>query len=522
VTERRGAIASIGRGVSLLRAVSSPSNRTCPGGLGVLLLAVTYAAAAAQGASQPASTVEAQHSVADAMPASADARAQAQSEFKRLFDAGDYPAAVEQARRVVDLSGPASTASSEELQVALMNLALAQNRAGDYPAAESNYLRVIDTIEASGRRSSPRLARAYAGLAGTYYAARRYDLAAASYKHAIALLRRTAGLYDEAQLPLLDKQADALTEVGRTDEALRAHRYALRVVAHHQGEESLAFARQLEALGRWYTRVGAYEASRGTLRNAAEVVTDAGGPDSLDLIGPLTAYAENARRWLMDPSLEEMTAMDEQRRSMFQDSMMPAPPRLSPSTIASEGQKALERAAAIVAAHPDASSALSVGVKVQLGDWYQVRQQPDRALPYYRQAWQAVGATPDGGKLRESLFGGPVLLQYDAPGSWNRLATRPADEVELRVVEVELSVTAQGLPRDARIVGVDAEQRLASQALRAAASAIYRPRLVDGEPVATAGVRFNQPFYVQREPAPPPAAPVPSPATPPPPVQGGG
>ena len=488
----------------------------------MLLLAVTYAAAAAQGAPPPASAAEAQPSVADAMPASAEARAQAQSEFKRLFDAGDYPAAVEQARRVVDLSGPASTASSEELQVALMNLALAQNRAGDYPAAESNYLRVIDTIEASGRRSSPRLARAYAGLAATYYAARRYDLAAASYKHAIALLRRTAGLYEEAQLPLLDKQADALTEVGRTDEALRAHRYALRVVAHHQGEESLAYARQLEALGRWYTRVGAYEASRGTLRNAAEVVTDAGGPDSLDLIGPLTAYAENARRWLMDPSLEEMTAMDEQRRSMFQDSMMPAPPRLSPSTIASEGQKALERAAAIVAAHPDASSALSVGVKVQLGDWYQVRQQPDRALPYYRQAWQAVGATPDGGKLRESLFGGPVLLQYDAPGSWNRLAARPADEVELRVVEVELSVTAQGLPRDPRIVGIDAEQRLASQALRAAASAIYRPRLVDGEPVATAGVRFNQPFYVQREPAPPPAAPVPSPATPPPPVQGGG
>jgi hypothetical protein len=115
-----------------------------------------------------------------------------------------------------------------------------------------------------------------------------------------------------------------------------------------------------------------------------------------------------------------------------------------------------------------------------------------------------------------------VLLQYDAPGSWNRLATRPADEVELRVVEVELSVTAQGLPRDARIVGVDPEQRLASQALRAAASAIYRPRLVDGEPVATAGVRFSQPFYVQRESAPPPAAPAPSPETPPPPVQGGG
>jgi tetratricopeptide (TPR) repeat protein len=485
-----------------------------------LLLSVTGATWAAQDVPPTTAVTAAPPSVADAMPASADARAQAQAEFKRLFDAGDYPAAAEQARRVVELTEPADRAPAEALQVALMNLALTQQRAGDYVAAESSYLRVIDMIEASGRRTSARLARAYAGLAATYYAARRYDLAAASYGHAIALLRRTEGLYDEAQLPWLGKQADALTEVGRNGEALRAHRYALRLVAQHDGQESLAYARQLEALGRWYTRVGGYEASRGTLRKAAEVVVDAGGPNSLDLVGPLTAYAENARRWLMDPSLDEMTALDEQRRSMFQDSMMPAPPSLSPSTIASEGQKALERAAAVVAAHPDVSPALSAGVKVQLGDWYQVRQQPDRALPYYRQAWQSVGSAPDGGRLRESLFGGPVLLQYDAPDSWNRLAARPPEEVELRVVEVELSVTALGLPKDARVVGVDAEQRLANQALRAAASAIYRPRLVDGEPVATTGVRFSQPFYVLRDSGRPP--PAPSPQVPPGPAQGGG
>jgi hypothetical protein len=67
----------------------------------VLLLAVTCATGAAQDAPQ------------------------AQSEFKRLLDAGDYPAAVEQARRVVDLTEQANPAPSEALQVALMNLALA-------------------------------------------------------------------------------------------------------------------------------------------------------------------------------------------------------------------------------------------------------------------------------------------------------------------------------------------------------------------------------------------------------------
>ena len=115
-----------------------------------------------------------------------------------------------------------------------------------------------------------------------------------------------------------------------------------------------------------------------------------------------------------------------------------------------------------------------------------------------------------------------MLLQYDAPVTWNRLATRPAEEVELRVVEVELTVTAQGRPKDARVVGVDVEQRLANQALRAVASAIYRPRPVDGEPVTAAGVRFSQPFYVLRQSDTPTPAPAPAPPAPPPPAQGGG
>jgi hypothetical protein len=74
--------------------------------------------------------------------------------------------------------------------------------------------------------------------------------------------------------------------------------------------------------------------------------------------------------------------------------------------------------------------------------------------------------------------------------------------------------------KDARVVGVDVEQRLASQALRAAVTAIYRPRLVDSEPVASAGVRFTQPFYVLRETEPAGQTGPPPPSAPPP--QGGG
>lgn len=445
-------------------------------------------------------------------------REEAYQEFRRLFDAGQYEAATVQARRVVELTEQSRPVVPDELQVALMNLAVTQRHSGDYVGAEASLLRVIELIEASGRRTSPRLARAHALLAGTYYDARRYDLAAASFERAVALNRRAEGLFNESQLPMLDKYVHALTELGRYEDALVAQRYALRVVGKRHGERSLPFARQLDALGRWYSRVGAYEASRTILRRAEDLVASLPDASLAERVAPLTGLAENARRWLSDPQLRDASA-DEARRTIFGDPTLPTPPGLSSSTIAAEGLRALERAVAIVAEAPDAPPALAAGVRAQLGDWHQARGDTELALPNYRAAWQLAGTAPDAGALRESLFGAPLLLYYLVPDSWNRYAQRPPDEVTLRHVELELVVGSDGQPRDPQPpADADAGDRLVEQTLRAAGTARYRPRLVDGEPVDTPGVRFVQPFYVLRadDPQPEPSAPPPTPA------QGGG
>jgi len=432
-----------------------------------------------------------------------DERAQAHAEFMRLFDAGEYAAAVEQGRKVVELTGRQGTGHDEELQVALMNLALAEQRAGDYVAAEAGFQRVIELIEASGRMTSPRLARAYAGLGVTYHAARRFDLAATSLERAVALSRRSEGLFNEDQLPLLEKQADALTELGRFEEALVALRYALRIVGRRDGERSLAFARRLESIGRWYTRVRSFEAGRATLRRSADLVESIEGPGATALVGPLTGIADNARRWLTDPLIRELGSADAERSGMFHDPVMPMPPSLSPGTIATEGLKALERAAAIVDAHPDASPALVAGVHAQLGDWHTARGSSGQARSSYERAWKAAGLAPDGAGLQRALFGAPQLIRYDPPDDWDRHARKPPEEIERYDVEIELSVNADGSVAGARVVTGGGDERLENQALRAAESARYRPRLVDGQPADTSGVRLLQPFYVLREARPP-------------------
>ena len=454
---------------------------------------------------------------ADAPRPAAEEREVEFAGFRKAFDAGDYPAATAHARRVVELTEQAPAVRPDELQVALMNLALAQQYADDRVGAEASYLRVIELLEASGRPTSPRLARAYAGLATTLHGAGRHEAAVAAFERAIALNRRTEGLFNAEQLPLLEKQADSLTELGRAEQALLAHRYALQVVARRDGQRSLPYARALESLGRWYTRVRSFEAGRATLQRAAALVESLEDDDSLALVGPLTGIAENARRWLLDPQIRATAPVDEDRRAMFHDTMMPTPPGLSASTIGTEGLKALERAAAIVDADAAAAPLVIARVHAQLGDWHQARQVPERARLHYRRSWQAAGADADGAAIRQALFGNPVLIRYVLPDNWDRYARRPPEEVERRDVEIELTVTADGGIRDPRPVGAGTDDKLVAQALRALETARYRPRIVDGEPVDAGGVRFVQPFYVLREDEPAPAA-----ADAPPPAQGGG
>jgi TonB family protein len=75
----------------------------------------------------------------------------------------------------------------------------------------------------------------------------------------------------------------------------------------------------------------------------------------------------------------------------------------------------------------------------------------------------------------------------------------------LRNVEIELTVNAQGRVRDPKVLADAGDPKLAGQATRAAETARYRPRMENGQPVETPGIRFSQPFYVLLAPQPAPA-----------------
>lgn len=454
----------------------------------------------------PLAAVTAEQQVASGPDAAlAEERTATYAEFRRLFESSDYGAAVPVALRVVEQTEAQFGPAHPEMQVALMNLATAQRLAGDLIGAEVSYQRVIALIEAEGKLASPRLARAEAGLATTYHAAKRHDVAVPHFERALSLNRRSEGLFNTEQLPLLANYADSLTQLQRYQDALNAQEYSMRVAERQFGKNDPRLAPVLESVGRWLVGLGAYEPGRQRIRRAIALVEDARGPNDVALVGPLTALAESYRRQVMEPKAG----------ASAYDPIAPAGPEgfgtaptvsadggPSAAALSHEGVRALERANAIVDGLPDASPAQVADVRTQLGDWYQTRLQHERALPYYEQAWRAgLQVRHAGTTLAEYLFGSAVLLHYVPPGYANpeRLRRTPYDQIETKFVEVAVDVNEQGRVRNPRVLSNHGTERMGVDAVEAASTARYRPRFVDGKPVATTGVTFRQGYRTLRE-----------------------
>ena len=448
---------------------------------------------------------------AAASDASATPAAPGPAEFRRLIDTQEYPQAVVEARRLLALAEAAPGPGDENLQVALMNLALAEYLNQDYVQAEGSYLKVIELIESSGKRNDTRLARAQAGLANTYYAGKRYDLAVERYEQAIGLVRRSQGLFSDAQVPYLEKFTDALTQLNRVEDALRVQRYILKAVERKHGRDSVQYAEALASSGRWLTSVRAYEGARGALRRSISIIEALEGENSAALISPLTALGDCARKQLLDPDAELPSTPEDARRTLNGQPVSPVAPEMSASTVASEGQRSYERAVAIATAQVPQSAMTIADTRTQLGDWFQSRRQFERAAGNYQLAWTvATAAKFEGRPLEEALFGRPVRLVYRPPYGWDRYAGRTDGSVSVRVVQLAVTVDARGTVAGIRVTDDAGDPELGERAADAAEDAIYRPRYEKGAAVPTTDVEISQPFYVRVDAeATPPAEPAP-------------
>jgi hypothetical protein len=164
-----------------------------------------------------------------------------------------------------------------------------------------------------------------------------------------------------------------------------------------------------------------------------------------------------------------------------------------------EEDEAYTRLVSILDQNPDVDAVERGLSLVVLGDWATVGGDPLAARDYYKQAWDALRSKPDVDAA--AFFAQPVMIDFIAPlSAVDRGAQSKPYSWGSIVFEFDLS--AEGRPINVQTLGnQNPASTLVTRYTRRLRETHFRPRIVEGEPVAVNDVQFTHyfRFYVNEE-----------------------
>jgi tetratricopeptide (TPR) repeat protein len=370
-----------------------------------------------------------------------------------LIVAADFAAALDPAERVVsrlEEQGQADADASEDL----MRLARIQAELGEFEAAELNYTKVIELLSERDGEFSPSLIEPHQALGRTYIAARRFAEALAVLEQAQHVSQRNEGLFNVDQTQLIDDITLAHLGIGDTVEARNLQIRRLDNAIRRFGEDDVRVMPFHTALGEYYARSRLKVSAREHFEKALAIGTSELGESDPSVLEALRQVAA------IDLALGHESASRDR----------------------------LER---VLAENPDIEpreAGLSLAV---LGDWAIADGDVELARTLYARAYRSIAAS--GAGAAGAVFAAPRMLDFVPPiSSVDRAArSRPWS---WGTVELGFDVGTDGRPRNVETLAITPPDDVGSEYNRRLRETHFRPRLVDGAPVATSNVRFTHNF----------------------------
>lgn len=435
-----------------------------------------------------------------------DPRMEAYEQFRAFYDTANFDEALPFARRVVELS-EANPKRDYELPIAYNNLGATQYQLGDYKAAEASYVKSLEILEASQGISSRRLVVPLAGLGAVYAATDQHVLAAQLLDRALAVSRRSDGLFNLAQLPLLEQVADSRYAINDFNGVERERLYALKIAEQNFGYDDERTLPAILKLADFYEGLREYIAARLMFLRARDIAMKESGGYSPMAVRSLVGIARTHRlQYTMDPQTlesqqptqdpitgESVRYNGEVVAKIHEGSRMPPP------AADRNGLRAAQTALELLRATPDPPRDLLMQTLIELGDWYQSTSRPAIALPYYTEAAAMLAAESD--PMAGNPLLAPRMIFYKPPVSAQRGLNTLTGQYIIRKAFFSFDVTETGETENISVVKTDMSEAQLSHSRRSISRAIYSPRFVDGKPVATQGVSFTAEWYEEHDPA---------------------
>lgn len=459
-------------------------------------------AAADPGVAEPPAPAQEPRPPARILPL--DPRLDAFEQFRAHYEAARFEEALPLAKRVVELT-EAGRDQDYELPVAYNNLGATQYHLADYAAAEASYRKSLELLEATQGISSRRLIVPLAGLGSVFAAKDQRDLAAEFFARALAVSRRSEGLFNLAQLPLIEQAADNLYALNDFNGVERERMYALKIAEQNFGYGDPRTLPPLLELAKFYEGLREFIAARMMYMRARDITAKESGGFSPEAIKALIGIARSHRlQYTMDPETldSQQPARDEITGEVvgkiYKESRVPPP------AVDRTGLRAIKSALELLRAASDPPPQLLIDTLTELGDWYQTTSRPNLAFPYYEEASAVFAARPDQGLINPLLQ--PRMVFYRPPVAASRGLNTLTGQYRIRKTVFEFTVTDAGLPEDITVVESDMNEAQLSQSRRALGRAIYAPRFEDGKAVASEHVRFTSEWTEQHQPEAAPTA----------------
>ncbi|MCZ6499363.1 MAG: hypothetical protein O6844_02590, partial [Gammaproteobacteria bacterium] len=381
----------------------------------------------------------------------------------------------------------------------VMNLADIQEKLQlDREAAES-IERAIDLIERDGGIYDARLVDAINDAGRLLQKSGEHERAIGSFHRSQHISHRVDGVYSPDQVSALELMTRSYLSMGNLDKANSAQNFRYVVDLHQFGRGSILSVPSMVKLARFKSGLRLYDNARQLYKEAIQITDESLGENDLSLVPLLLGLASvrQDQRALRDyhsarheQQQQDLLLLRYDRRpqltleSAVSERKPVAPARVQGATHR-EALEALSRAIQIVDDNQDkVSVAHRVAIYVRLGDLYMTKRKKNSGIATYRQALKLLDSESDEQELKERYFGRPRRLQYKKPRPVPNGAGRYTN-YDGTFAEASFVVLANGSVDDVEVVASNAPVPMRTLFRKEVRRSIYRPRFVDGEPVAT-------------------------------------
>ncbi len=160
-----------------------------------------------------------------------------------------------------------------------------------------------------------------------------------------------------------------------------------------------------------------------------------------------------------------------------------------------EARQAAGRARELDYSDAPASAVAKADAAALLGDVTLVFGEVTEATAYFRESWQILASHPKLGPAVANRVFDSVVMLYNRPRSaFKTLSTGSRLARNEAVVQTEFTVTALGTVADYKLIDATTGSDWDEVVQQASKQLRYRPRVVDGEPVDTPGIRYQITF----------------------------